>query len=277
MKIRICILLLITALLSLIGCTSNSGQDNKQNKSINNISKEKQSKGKKNRKKLSFEEFNTKATIKETILVDKSGIKIVAKGLAYNQYEVDVELEIDNKSKKNISISAGTAGSGCNAINHFMIQDGYLNVDLEKNESSKEKISFDIKSLLANGITSISDIYIGLTIEDDDYNDIYQGGKLIKTSLYKKNNITKSSYLETMKSGVIEDELSCDILKIDEERIKIKDGIEIISQIELTNQDNNKCIFVEFINTSSDTVVIEIEDVEVDGIRIKEVQLMLNI
>lgn len=269
-KQKFILLLLIIALFSLVGCNSNPDKDNKVSKNKKNISKEKQSKESKNRKKLKFKKFNTKATIEETILVDKNGIKIVAKDLVYNQYDVEVELELKNTSKKNISISAGTAGTGCNAINHFMITDGYLNVDLAKNESAKENISFNIKSLQANGITSISDIYITFNIEDEDYNDIYNGGKLIKTSLYKENNTNMSTYLETMKSGVIEDELSCDILKIDEEKIKIKDGIEVVSQIELTNQDNKKCIFVEVVNTSSEKVVIGLKDIEVDGVSIKE-------
>lgn len=272
-KVGVVLLWVFMSTLILSGCDSKT--ESKSSKVNNNEDSKKESKEKKSNKssnqvmkeeKKELEEFNTEAVIKETVVVDAKGIKIIAKELTYNDYEAEVEIYIENNSKKDISVTAGSAGYSCNAINHFMLEDGYMNTDVPKGKKARDNVAFDIKSLQILGINKISDIYLAFSIEDDDYNEMYKGGKLIKTSLYEEDN--NDTYLDIIKSGVLESEFGCEIINVNEENIALKNGVEIVSQTMLVNEDGDKSVFVELINNSKENRRVSLSDISINDINV---------
>ena len=60
--------------------------------------------------------------------VPDSGIKIfTATELSYTDYSAELNLLIENNSDKNLSFISGSMGYSCNAVNGYMVNDGYLN------------------------------------------------------------------------------------------------------------------------------------------------------
>lgn len=82
--------------------------------------------------------LSTNAKIEETVLVDESGIKIIANALNYTQYSVDVDLTIENNTEKDLSFCCGTMGYSCNSVNGYMTNDGYMNTKVGAGKKQKK-------------------------------------------------------------------------------------------------------------------------------------------
>lgn len=95
----------------------------------------------------SVEMFSSQATIEETVLVDESDVKITATGLSYTDYSAELSLLIENNTDLDLSFYSGTAGYSCNAVNGYMSDEGYMNVDVSAGKKATEDISFDASSL----------------------------------------------------------------------------------------------------------------------------------
>lgn len=118
-------------------------------------------------------EFSRKATIEEKVLYDKDNVKITATDLEYEEDAANLQLKIENNSKKKLTFSAGTMVYAVNAINGFMVNGGYLNCEVKAGESIEEEMSFDYGELILYGMKEIADIRVGFMISDEDWNDIY--------------------------------------------------------------------------------------------------------
>lgn len=80
--------------------------------------------------KAETKEMDKAISIEETILVEKEDFKITATELDYTDYSVDLKVIIENASDQELSFSSGTVGYAGNAINGYMVSDGYLYVDV---------------------------------------------------------------------------------------------------------------------------------------------------
>ncbi len=142
--------------------------------------------------------LSTNAKIEETVLVDESGIKIIANALNYTQYSVDVDLTIENNTEKDLSFCCGTMGYSCNSVN------GYMNTKVGAGKKAKEVISFSVRDLAMMGIIDIADIEIGFDIEDDFYDTYLQTGpRQIRTSIAESYDYSIDSYQEAIVSDAL--------------------------------------------------------------------------
>ena len=110
------------------------------------------------------ETFNQDATIEETVMYDEGDVKITATGLSYSNYDVKLELMIENNTDKDLEFVSGSMGYSCNSVNGIMTNDGYLLCDVAAGKKANDSISFDFDQLMLYGINEIADIEIGFDI-----------------------------------------------------------------------------------------------------------------
>lgn len=211
--------------------------------------------------------FSKDATIEETVLYDKNDVKITATELVYEDYEVKLKLKIDNKSKKNLSFNAETLGYAVNAINGFMIGDGYLDCDVNANETAEDTMSFDYRELMMYGMKEIADITVGFTISDEEYNSIHTDPVQIKTSAadtydYSKNSKNYHKAI-TSKSSKYTYEYELPYFETDE--IYASNGIRVVSEGYMKNVDGERILFLEVQNDSDSMVYFQTSDLKLNG------------
>lgn len=95
-------------------------------------------------KEVTIESFKTTATIEETVLYDENNVKITATGLNYTDYVAELNVMIENNGDKDLSFICNSVGYNCNAINGYMVDDGYLSADVAAGKKANETISFSI-------------------------------------------------------------------------------------------------------------------------------------
>ena len=107
-----------------------------------------------------------------TTLVDQNGVKIVGLGLNKSLVGSEVQLYIENYSGKDISVYADDV-----AVNGFMV-DGLLADDVVNGKKAIATIDFLRSELEENGITSISDVELVFRVRSDDYDILFETGKI---------------------------------------------------------------------------------------------------
>lgn len=215
---------------------------------------------------IKIEKLNTDVTIEETVLFDENNLKITATDLSYTNYSVELNLLFENNSDKDMTFISGSLGYSCNAVNGYMIDDGYLNVDVSAGKKANETISFNIEGLSLYGITEIADIQIGFDISDDDRNHTYSGSKQVKTSAADSYDYATDTYIKSINSGVLETIYDCTIDYFAEDRPFDQGGIQIVSETLMTNKDGKKVIFLEIENHSSESVYGAASNISVNGL-----------
>ncbi len=209
---------------------------------------------------------NSTVNIEETVLVDQDDIKIIATELNYTDYSVDLNLVIENNSSKNLSFISGSMGYCCNAVNGYMVDSGYVNVDVAAGKKANESVSFSMDELAVYGITEISDIQIGFEIKDDSYNSIYSGPRQVRTSVADSYDYVTDTFGEAIDSGALEMVCNCTIDYYAKNELYNHNGIRIISEVLMTNADSEKVILLEIVNESSELVYVTTRDISVNGL-----------
>ena len=249
------IMCLILCLFWLVGCGSSQNEtvDNKQtdNESVESLNK-----------------FDTQGTIEKCVLYDENNIKITANELSYSNFSANLSVTIENNSNKNYSFSCGSMGYSVNSINGYMIEDGYLNIELEPGKSSTDDIKFKFDNLFVYGISCIADINIGFNISDDDYNSIQTGALSIKTSLDKSYDYEKNTYNIVMNNGQIEEKFNCKVKSFNEDELYNEYNVKIISSSLVTNKDNENSLLLEIENNAAEPVYVTTKNVKLNGIEI---------
>ena len=149
----------------------------------------------------SLGEFRTDAVLEETVLLDEDGVKITATGLTYTDYEVRVDLTLENNSGKDLSFVVGSMGYSCNSVNGYMIDDGYLNCDVAAGKKASDTISFSYDDLMLYGIDEIADLELGIYTTDPSYHSTYYKPFQLKTSAYETHDYSTDHYQNTITSG----------------------------------------------------------------------------
>uniref|UniRef100_UPI004057C55C hypothetical protein n=1 Tax=Agathobacter sp. TaxID=2021311 RepID=UPI004057C55C len=212
------------------------------------------------------ESFQTVATIEETVLVDENNVKITATELNYTNYSVELSLTIENNSEKDLSFISGSMGYSCNAINGYMVDDGYMNAEVAAGKKANESISFSIDELAIYGITEIADIQVGFDIQDDDYEHFYSGPRQVKTTAVESYDYATDTYQKAINSGILQTVYDYTIDYYAADELYNQNGISIASEALMTNKDGEKVILLEIVNNTSELVYGVTTDISVNGL-----------
>lgn len=214
--------------------------------------------------------FNPSATMEETVLVDESDVKITATGLKYTAYEVKVSLTIENNTDQELSFYSGTLGYSCNSVNGYMIDDGYLNVDVPAGKKANETVEFDVDQLTLLGFTDIADIEIGFDISDSDYDDYLQTGpRQIRTSLADSYDYETDTYRQTITGGSFLGQQGLTVVHDSEVVPFDQKGIRVVSQTLVSHSSGEQVLLIEVENTSDDMVFASVGDTALNGLSVE--------
>lgn len=214
--------------------------------------------------------FNPSATMEETVLVDESDVKITATGLKYTAYEVKVSLTIENNTDQELSFYSGTLGYSCNSINGYMVDDGYLNVDVPAGKKANETVEFSVDQLTMLGFTDIADIEIGFDISDSDYDDYLQTGpRQIRTSIADNYDYETDTYRQTITGGSFLGQQGITVIHDSEEVPFDQKGIRVVSQTLVSNSSGEQVLLIEVENTSDDMVYASVGDTALNGLSVE--------
>lgn len=258
-------------LCSLYGCgdsSENTSASNSTSESVVSASSESSSEDTSMDSADTLDEFDTSATISETVMYEENDVKITATGLNYTGYSVEVELTIENNSSKNLSFYSNTMGYSCNSVNGYMISDGYLNCDVAAGKKANDSLSFGYNSLMLYGINKIADIEIGFDISDEDRNKTYSGPRQIVTTAYDGYNYSKDSYLDTITSDAAMNTYNYEMACFSEDTLYEANGINLLSSGVMINQDGDHILLLELENTTSDMIYVSTTDIILNGLAI---------
>lgn len=213
--------------------------------------------------------FNTQASIEETILAEEADFKITATALSYTSYSVDLKVTIENSSDQELSFMSGTMGYGNNAVNGYMIEDGYMCTDVAAGKKANETISFSSDALSIYGITQIAEIQLGIQVNDSDNNAVYKGVSAVKTSIADSYDAAIDTYQQSITSGMLEEISDCSIDYYAEDELYSQGGVRIISETLLTNVDGEKMLLFEVVNETSDNIYGCVSDVSMNGLAVR--------
>lgn len=211
-----------------------------------------------------LEPFNHEATIPETIIVDEQDIKITVNGLEYSSYNVELLLTIENNSNQNVEVLCGNAGYPWNSINGIMVSDGYMWAEVAAEETVEDSIAFSYNELEMTGINEIADIEIGLTISDEDYNDIIQDIYRIETPLYDSHDYAANLYQKTINNAIIANKYEYTVNDFKTDQIFNVSDVSIDSEAVITNKHGDTALFLEFNNNSQNDLYVHILDLTVN-------------
>ena len=205
--------------------------------------------------------FALQATMEETVLVDEKDVKITATALQGTSYQVELSLAIENNSDTDLSFFSGTMGYSCNSVNGYMIDDGYLNVDVTAGKKANETIKLSTDQLELMGITDIADIEIGFHIQTSDYDTYLRTGpRQLRTSLSDSYDYSADTYQEAINNGEFTQNYSYSMEYFTTEVPFEKNGVKALSWGLVTNKDHEKTVFLEVENTSTGQIFLTTSD-----------------
>lgn len=241
------LLLLLGLVICLSGCGSNNGTTSTNNPSTGFL-----------------EPFNHEATIEKTVMIDEQGIIIMATGLEYNSYNVELLLTVENNTDQDIEVLSGNMGFPWNSVNGIMVSSGYLWTEVPAKETVEDSIAFSYNELEMTGINEIADIEIGLTISDEDYNDIIQDICRIETSLYDSHDYAANLYQKTINNAIIANKYEYTINDFRTDQIFNVSDVSIDSEAVITNKHGDTALFLEFNNNSKNDLYVHILDLTIN-------------
>jgi len=209
----------------------------------------------KNPEKVTDEDdnFSVVPIIEETILWDEAGLKITATKLTYTTYNAELSLILENNGDEEVSVVAGSLGYCCNSINDYMVNDGYLNVDLPAGKKANKKISFSLEELKLYGLKEIADIQVGFDITIGE-EEIYTGPRKVKTSVADTYDYEKNAYRENMSSGKFGKISEFTIDSYNDQEISVMDGVVINSYALVSNTKKEKILLLEVKNETEEVI-----------------------
>lgn len=241
------------------------GAENQQN-TENNVSESAPSEDKSEQSDEILGPFSKSASLAETVMVDEEGVKITATGLDYTDYSVELELTIENNSGKNLSFYSGSLGYGCNSVNGYMINDGYLNCDVSNGKKANDSISFSYDELMLHGINEIADLEIGFYISDDDFNDTYFAPRQVKTSAFDAHDYSKDCYQETITSRAAMNTYEYELACFSQDPLYDVNGVKLLSSGMMKKQNGETMLLLELENTTENMVYVSTSDIAVNGL-----------
>ena len=87
---------------------------------------------------------------------------------------VILNIEIENKSNKELSFASACYAYSENTVNGIKVEEGYFNSDISAGETKFEDLYFQYDSLQALGIEKIDQLKIGFYIKYEDGRELYR-------------------------------------------------------------------------------------------------------
>ncbi len=217
-----------------------------------------------------IEEFAKDATIEETVLYDKNDVKITATDLNYGNYSANLEVTIENNSDKKLSFVSESVSCALNAINGFMISDGYVNCDVESKGSTTEEMSFDYDTLMLYGITEIADIQIGFSMTDDDFNSTDTGVLQLKTSAADSYDYEVGSerYHKAITNKILLQNYDLKVPYFADDELYSSNGIRLVSEAFAVNSSDERSLLLEVRNETDKTVYVQTSNLKANDVEI---------
>ena len=216
------------------------------------------------------EEFAKDATIEETVLYDENDVKITATELNYGNYSANLEVTIENNSDEKLSFVSESVSCAQNAINGFMISDGYVNCDVESKGSTTEEMSFDYNTLMLYGITEIADIQIGFSMTDDDFNSTDTGALQLKTSAADSYDYEAGSerYHKAITNKILLQNYDLKVPYFADDELYSSNGIRLVSEAFAVNSSDERSLLLEVRNETDKTVYVQTSNIKANDIEI---------
>jgi hypothetical protein len=209
--------------------------------------------------------FDTSATIENTILYNENGLVITATGLTYNYYYAEIKLQFENNTDYDYQFISSSNGYHCNSVNGIMTPgEGYVNCTVKSGSTAYDTARFQFSSLKRLGITCLADIELAFDITNNS-EQIYSQPIAINTSLSNMYDYSKNHYQQFVEDGTLEGMLGVELLFYETEERYSQDGIKVISNALLENEDGDVILLVEAENTSNKPVNIFVKDISVDN------------
>ncbi len=258
------VLMGITLLLSLF-CLAACNSDNDTDSSNSSITIKKQG---------ATSEIDHNVSIEQTTLIDIPEASITADSISFQNDSLKLALNMTNKISKPISIQAGTLGFSANYINNYMVNDGYIGIDLEPNESKTAEVVFNSQELKMLGINQIGEIGIGITIKNNqtskdystiNFDQIHREIVSIKTSQYNSVDMNVDTYPDAITSESLLNTLNATLLKFSKEEGFDQNGIKIKSLGLFKNTDDEISVLLEIQNSTNTLVGVQASDVIING------------
>ncbi len=185
-----------------------------------------------------------KANMSETVILDKEGIKVTAKSIKYNGFAgPEIKLLIENNTDKKITIQTRNF-----SINGIMIDD-IFSADVSEGKKVNDSITIFKEDLELANITTIKDIEFDIEVSDSNYDTILkQEG--IKLTTDANDYVQK--YNTDGKLILDQNDVKIYVLKKDE-----------------TDSNWGSDIYVYIENNSSKNIIVQAEDVSIDGFMIE--------
>lgn len=213
-------------------------------------------------------DFDTSPTIEETVLVDQDDIKIVATGLEYGGYGLELKLSLENNSDEALTFSTSTIGYSGNSINGFMVQDGYFSSDIEPGKKAIETVDFSYQALQLFGINEIADIALGIRVTNEDYEDTIYPDCEIKTSIADSYEYDPLAYQTAITSDAAQNTFRFTTEYFTAETLYDSGDVQIVSADFMVNQDGDRIVLLEAVNNGSEEVMLGVTGVGINGLTI---------
>ena len=240
MKKTLKILFVMIMMITLVGCGNSNNGGTTGDESLDTL----------------LQKFDKTAQISATTLYDEKNVKIELTDLAFNDNDVTLNFKFTNNTSEELEFISGSTGYSVNAINGYMINDGYINKEVAPGETEEDTMNFDLKNIIANGIMKIADISVGFAIDASDYNSnftkFYTGAINFKTSLADSYDYSEKSYQNFMKKG-FEKAFDAKVLYFSDNQLFNNSGIEVNS-LAIIEKDNEKLAFLEVKNNNSNEI-----------------------
>lgn len=212
--------------------------------------------------------FNQSPTIEESILYNENNLVIHATSLTYSDYSAEISILIENNSSSEYSFSTGTIGHCANSVNGYMVTSGYMNCDVPAGKKAQESIEIDYEELQLLGINEIADIELSFEISDEDYNNIYVGPCIIKTSIAETYEYKESSFRSAITSEALQYDMGYDVVYFTEEPVFSGDKVSIGSACLIENRSGSKTLLLEVANTAETAVNFRSEKVLINNLAV---------
>ncbi len=211
-------------------------------------------------------EFRKTATVEETVLYDVGGVKITATGLDYTRWEAELSLSIENNSAKELTFLSGTLGYACNAVNGYMVPDGYLNCTVGPGKKASDTIGIDIDNLLLCGVTEIAEMDVAIEITDPDYKSVYTGPISLQTSAYAGWSFDEDGFRNAFCSEELQGSLGYTVECFYAEELALGSSLAAVGEAVMRTEDDELVLVLEVENRGSAMRYVAADEIALDGV-----------
>lgn len=215
-------------------------------------------------------DFDTSATIEPTVLMDANNIKITADSLTYSQSSVNFAFTVENNTEQTQSVVCESVGYSVNAVNQYMIEDGYANLEVAPGQSGSKVISIDKTELILHGIKGVAEFQTGFSVTDDSYDTIYTGPVSVKTSLAEKYDSAGDSFIDAKNNGLYKILYGFKVDFTKDDTLLDKNNFRVVSATLIRNDDDKAGLLMEVENNTAETAYARFSNVSVNGITLRD-------